>query len=99
MLEIIALVLLCRQIGKIARSKGLNPGRWKFYTVLAWFLAEIVGFAFAVLVLNSTELIPLMFMGFAFAFGGYLLVKNILDKKPDHVEDDIDRIGTDDLRP
>ena len=99
MLEILALIFICRSIGKTAERKGLSPGRWKFYTVLAWFLAEIIGFAFAVVVLNSIELLPLMFMGLAFAFGGYLLVKSILDKKPDNIEDDITRIGTDDLRP
>jgi heme A synthase len=99
MIEIIVVILLCLHIGKIAKRKGLQPGIWRFYTVLAWIVAEMIGIGIAVFVLNSRDLLGLMFMGLICAVGGYLLVKSILDKKPDHVEDDIDRIGTDDLRP
>jgi hypothetical protein len=38
-------------------------------------------------------------IGLASAFGGYLIVRAILEKKPDAYEDDIDNIGVDDLRP
>ena len=44
MLEIIALVFLTRHIGTLAYQKGLKPGRWKLYLVLAWFVTEIIGF-------------------------------------------------------
>ncbi len=43
MLEIIALIFLTKEIGKIAAGKGLKPGVWKLYTVLAWIAGEFVG--------------------------------------------------------
>jgi hypothetical protein len=40
-----------------------------------------------------------MLIGVASAFGGYLFIKYILEKKPDFYEDDINSIGVDDLHP
>jgi hypothetical protein len=41
-----------------------------------------------------------MMFGLVAAFGGYLTVRYILENKPDEeTNDDINRIGTDDLRP
>ncbi|MEI9935348.1 MAG: hypothetical protein WDM71_10995 [Ferruginibacter sp.] len=34
-----------------------------------------------------------------FAFGGYLLIRAILERKPDRIDKDIDKIGSDDLKP
>jgi hypothetical protein len=34
-----------------------------------------------------------------FAFGGYLLIRAILEKKPDNIDKDINSISSDDLRP
>jgi hypothetical protein len=52
------------------------------------------------LLLNSADLIPLMFLGLSCAFGGFLLIRSILQKKPDaSSNDDINRIGVDDLKP
>ena len=49
--------------------------------------------------LFSTDIISLMITGIAGAIGGYLIVKLILEKKPDGIEDDINKIGVDDLKP
>lgn len=99
MLEIIALILLTRQIGIVATRKGLKPGTWKLYTVLSWFAGEIVGIVAGLFIFDQDNIISLMLMGFAGAIGGYFILKSVLDKKPDDVEDDINRIGVDDLRP
>lgn len=101
MLEIIALVILCKQIGNLAIVKGLKPGQWKIFLILAWFVAEIAGFAIGIMVfgLRKDNLLPLMLLGLICAFGGYLFIRATLLKKPDAVNDDIDRIGRDDLRP
>ena len=40
-----------------------------------------------------------MSMGIISAFGGYLVIKFILDKKPDFVDEDVNGIGIDDLQP
>lgn len=100
MLEIIALIFLCKKIGTVAERKGLSPGQWKLFTVLAWFGGEILGAMLGVLLFGMGNLFGLMLFALVCAFGGYLLIKSALDKKPDYDEyDDNDKIRTDDLRP
>lgn len=92
MLEIILLIFLTRGIGFTAERKGLNPSKWKWITVGAWIGFEFLGVFVGMLLFGQGNLIGLMLFGIASAFGGYLVVKYNLDKKPD-AEDDIDRIG------
>jgi hypothetical protein len=100
MLEIIALIFITKGIGKLALQKGLKPRTWKIYTVAGWFAAEIIGIAVGVVILNSRDLVALSLLGWIFAVGGFLIVRSVLQKKPDPtVEDDINRIGVDDLKP
>ncbi len=99
MLEIIALIFLCRMNGTLAAKKGLKPGVWKAYTVLAWIGAELAGFMIALTMFDKTELFAIMGVGIFCAFGGYLAVKYTLEQKPDGVDNDVNEIGIDDLRP
>ncbi len=98
-MDLIILYFLCKKIGKIALAKGLNAGRWKLYTALSFIGAEIVGLAFGVSAFGQNNLPGLAALGLISAFGGYLLVKATLDKKPDTFDEDIDKIGVNDLRP
>lgn len=96
MLEIIALIFLCKRIGTIAERKGLKPGLWKFYTVLAWLGCEFTGVILGMMLFgfNKDDLFGLLAFALVCAFGGYLIVKMILEKKPDIIDyDDIDKIG------
>jgi hypothetical protein len=99
MLEIIALILITKYIGNLALQKGLKPLTWKLYTVICWIIFEIIGMAFGMFILKQKDLIPLMLLGLVSAFGGFLLIRAILQKQPDNNNEDIDRIGTDDLKP
>jgi hypothetical protein len=99
MLEIIALILITKYIGKLALQKGLKPLPWKVYTIICWLFFEIIGMAFGVFILGQRGLMPLMLLGLISAFGGFLLIRAILQKQPDNNNEDIERIGTDDLRP
>ena len=84
MLEIIALVFLSRNIGDLAVRKGLKRGWWRFYTVLAWFGAEIIGIVLALLIFQSEEaFLAIYLFAIAFAVGSYLLLRLILSRKPD----------------
>lgn len=94
MLEIIALIFLSREIGKIAERKGLKPGKWKLYMVLVWFGAEIIGWVIA-LSLFPGSIMSAMAMGLGFAVTSYFHIKSILNKKPDSFEADIEQIGRD----
>ncbi len=50
MLEIVAIVIFCRHIGRIVKAAGKAPGMWYFLTVVFWFGGEFLG-AFAGLVI------------------------------------------------
>ena len=99
MIEIIALVFLCKKNGNLAIQKGLMPGLWKFYTVLAWLITEMLGVMLGILLFGQHNLIGIISLGLVSAFGGYLIVKSILDKNPDSLDEDINQIGVKDLQP
>jgi hypothetical protein len=99
MLEIIALIFLCKKNGNLAIQKGLKPGLWKWYTVLAWIVAEMVGVILGMGFFGQGNIPGLMLIGIASAFGGYLFIKYVLERKPDTFDDDINSIGIDDLQP
>ena len=100
LLEIIALIFLTKSIGKLALQKGLKPITWKIYAVSAWLAAEIIGIVVGLFLLNSRDLVALALLGWIFAVGGFLIVRSGLQNKPDEMpDDDINRIGVDDLKP
>ena len=88
MVDLIALIFLCRMNGRLAVRKGLKASTWRLYTVLAWIGAEMIGL-----------IVGLLLFSLVCAFGGFLYVKYLLDQRPDSLEDDINRVGIDDLRP
>lgn len=102
-MDLIILFFLARHIGKLAQKKGLKPFIWKLYTVGAWILGELIGISMAINMFGTFDLKTIdmryALMGLFFAFGGYLLIRFILEKKPDYIDNDINRIGSDDLRP
>ncbi|WP_301921269.1 hypothetical protein [Ferruginibacter sp.] len=99
MIEIIALFFLCKKNGELAVQKGLSPVRWKWYTIAGWLIAEFTGLLLGMLLFGNANLYGLMAMGIVSAFGGYLYVKALLEKKPDTYDDDINKIGVSDLHP
>ncbi|MBS1734546.1 MAG: hypothetical protein JST02_14720 [Bacteroidetes bacterium] len=94
MIELILLFLLTRSIGKLAERKGEHPGKWKILTVLSWIAFEIFGLMLGLSLLGNKNLVGLMLFGLFCAFGGYLLIRFILEKKTDVINDDIDNIGS-----
>ena len=92
MLEIIALIFLTREIGKIAANKGLKSGTWKLYTVLAWIAGEFVGAIIGVLIFGTNNFFSVVLVAIAGAVTGYFIIKANLSKKPD-MDDDINQIG------
>jgi hypothetical protein len=99
MLEIIALIFLTKNMGALAVQKGLKPGTWKLYTVLCWFGAEIVGAVLGFLIFGEEGMFGAILLGLACAVASYFILKANLQKKPDSMDDDINRIGVEDLYP
>jgi hypothetical protein len=88
MLELIALIFLTREIGKIAEKKGLKPLTWKIYLVIGWLFFEIIGIFVGVMIFGTNNLISVVLVGFAFAITSYFLIKGQLNKLPDRNIDD-----------
>ena len=113
LVDIIALFFLCKRNGILAVQKGLSAKKWKWYTIIGWFTAEIVGIILGMLLFGTSNLenlndinaleksnfYGLAAIGLVSAFGGYLIVKAMLEKMPDAYDEDIDRIGVNDLQP
>jgi hypothetical protein len=93
MLEIIALIFLAKQVGKIAADKGLKPGTWKLYLILAWLAGEFVGAIIGILIFGTANIISVELVAVAGAVTGYVILKATLSKKPDLLDDDINQIG------
>ena len=94
MLEIIALIFLTKEIGRIAHDKGLRPVTWKIYTVLGWIVSEIIGVIVGVMIFGKDNLFSIILVGLTFAITSYFIIKAQLNKLPDQgFDDDINNIG------
>ncbi len=94
MLEIIALIFLTREIGKLAHDKGLKPVTWKIYTVCSWIITEFLGIVVGVMIFGKYNLVSIMLVGLTFAITSYFIIKAQLNKLPDQgFDDDINNIG------
>ena len=93
MLEIIALIFLTKEIGKLAYDKGLKPLTWKIYTIVGWIISEIIGIIVGILIFGQDNLFSIVMVGIAFAITSYYIIKTQLNKLPDYFDDDINRIG------
>ena len=87
MIEIIILIFLTREIGRLACSKGLKPITWKFYNVLGWLVFECIGLLVGLMIFGKNNLISVNLIGIAFAVTSYFLIKSRLNKLPDHNAD------------
>ena len=94
MLEIIALIFLTKEIGKIAAQKGLKPIRWKIYTIIAWLISEIIGVVVGVMIFGVNNIVSVILVGITFAITSYFIIKGQLNKFPDQTyDDDINNLG------
>ena len=84
MIKIIILIFLTREIGRLARSKGLKPAIWKIYNVLGWLTFECIGLLIGLMIFGKNNLISVNLIGIAFAVTSYFLMKSRLNKLPDH---------------
>jgi hypothetical protein len=94
MLEIIALIFLTKEIGKIAAKKGLKPVTWKIYLVIGWLFSETIGLVFGIMIFGMNNLVSVVLVGITFAITCYFIMKAQLNKLPDQsFDDDINNIG------
>lgn len=89
MLEILAVIYLSGKIGILADQKGQKKGKWKAYTVIGWFVSEIVGIFIGISMFGPEELIPMLLLGYCLAILSYFAIRETLNKMPD-VNNDFD---------
>ena len=99
MFELIIFIFIIRRIGHLAIRKGQRPALWKLFTLIAWIVAECIGWLLAVSLFGGTNLVAVGSIALFSAFGGYLFIRYLLEKMPDQIDEDIERIGVDDLKP
>ena len=99
MLEIVAIILLSKKNGKLAVQKGLKSGTWVLYSVLCWIGFEIAGVLVGIISFGQENIIPVYLLALILAASSYFFIRSILDKKPDAIDEDINRIGVRDLYP
>lgn len=103
MLDIIILVFVAIHIGKIAAQKGLKPGLWRLYTVLAWLGAELAGLVIGVMIFGMDNIFSIILLGIGAAAGSYFAIKANLENRPDHMDNkgvnNSNSIGVSDLYP
>ena len=83
MLEIVALYFILKQMGALAKTKGLAPGRWKVFALISWFGGEFIGVTIGLMIFGMNNLVSVFLVGIAGAFTGYLAIKSNLAKRPD----------------
>lgn len=94
MLEIIVLIFLTKDVGRLAESKGVKPLTWKIYTVVGWIISEIIGIFVGLMIFGKDNLFSIILVGLAFAVTSFFIIKAQLNKLPDQgIDDDINNIG------
>lgn len=96
MIEIIILIFLTREIGRLARNKGAKPLTWKIYNVLGWLTFECIGLLLGLMIFGRDNLISVNLIGISFAVTSYFIIKAQLNKLPDQeIDEDINNFGKD----
>ncbi len=93
MIEIVALIFIAREMGRLAAQKGLKPLTWKIYSITAWLVFEIIGLFVGFMFFDFENLFSVSIVGLMFAFTGYLIVKKQLTDMPDKNDDELGPIN------
>lgn len=83
MIDIIALIFITREMGKLAAQKGLKPMTWKIYSIIGWIFFEIMGFIVGFMFFDIQNLFSVFIVGLMFGFTSYLIIKKQLSSLPD----------------
>lgn len=86
MLEVLLLIYLCKELGKILRAKGRSAGWFQFLLVILWFGGELFGaVAAAIIGFDSGAAIYLgALLGAAGgAVLGFVIAKSVAPARPD----------------
>ena len=92
-MDVIVLIFLIIEIGKLAKRKGLSALKWRFNLAFAWIIGELIGLFFGIIFFGRDNTVSWALLAFGCALSSYLLIKKHLTKLPDVVDDDINNIS------
>jgi hypothetical protein len=83
MLEIIAIIYLSGKIATLAERKGQKKGAWRFYMIISWIGAELLGIFLSIVIFHAEEIFSMLPLAYGFAIGSYFILRSVLNKMPD----------------
>ena len=93
-MDVIVLIFLIIEIGKLAKRKGLSALRWRVNLAIAWIAGELIGLFFGIVFFGRDNTVSWALLAFGCALSTYLLIKSFIAKLPDVVdEEDVNNIG------
>jgi hypothetical protein len=93
-MDVIVLIFLAIEIGKLAVSKGLSANKWRLNLVLAWIAGELLGLVIGIAIFGIDNQFSWLLIAFGCALSAYFLIKNYLSKLPNVLsDDDVNNIG------
>ncbi len=79
-MDIIALIFLAMEIGKLATTKGLSSKKWIINLVLAWVLGELIGGYVGIIIFGKENSFSWLLIAWGVALTSYFVIKNHLLK-------------------
>ena len=79
MLEVLLLIYLCKELGKIIRNKGRKPRGYQWMLVLFWIVGEAIGMVVGVILTGNTggAYVTALLGAAAGAAGVFIIAKNV----------------------
>ncbi len=81
-MDVIVLIFLAIEIGKLATKKGLSSTRWVINLVLAWVLGELTGGVIGIFIFGKDNIFSWLLIAWGVALSSYFFIKNYLIKQP-----------------
>jgi hypothetical protein len=81
-MDIIVLIFLAIEIGKLATQKGLSSKRWIVRLVIFWLLGELTGAIIGINIFGKDNMFSWLLLAWGVALSSYFVIKNHLVKMP-----------------
>ncbi|MBL3656516.1 hypothetical protein [Fulvivirga sediminis] len=97
MLEIFAIIFICRKNSEIVKNKGLKPTKYIIFTVVLWILFEIIGMFLGMIVVQDS-VAGYIFALIGAALGGFIAYQIAKNATPANDSLEIDNVLDSGLR-
>jgi hypothetical protein len=81
-MDVIVLIFLAIEIGKLATKKGLSSTKWIIRLVVFWILGELTGAIIGINIFGKDNMFSWLVLAWGVALSSYFVIKNYLVKMP-----------------